>query len=191
MQRREGAYLQATHYALSLLALIFAFPLLHFCFEFFFLASSFFQIEEKKKNTKKKKTIEKKKNAEKGGSLPSSFHSTISILAPASTFLLLPFQFKRFLLASSSSSQTEGKKNHKEKKTIKKKKNAKKGGNLSFFSCFCIWDEALLLLSPLHIPLMLSFPPSSSLVSTSPRSSVLLKIGSPPELWRWNEREMK
>jgi len=45
-------------------------------------------------HTKIKKTMEKKKYAKKGGSLPSSSHSALSFLAPASTFLLLPFRFK-------------------------------------------------------------------------------------------------
>jgi hypothetical protein len=96
---------------------------------------------------------------------------------------VLPFHFKRFLLASSS--QIEGKK---EKKIIEKKKNAEKGGSLPFFSRFYIWDETVLLLSPLHIPSMLSSPPSSSLVSTSPQSFVLLKLESSPELWRGSEK---
>jgi len=51
---------------------------------------------------KEKKTIEKKKYVEKGGSLPSSSHSTFSLLAPASTFLLLHLCFKCFILAFSS-----------------------------------------------------------------------------------------
>ncbi len=75
-----------------------------------------------------------------------------------------PFVSSIFSLASSSFQTKEKKRKHKEKKTIEKKKNAKKGGSLPFFSHFCIWDEALLLLSPFHIPLTLSFPPSSSLV---------------------------
>jgi len=73
---------------------------------------------------------------------------------------LLPFCFKHFLLASSSSQTKE-----EEKKNHKKKKNVEKGGSLPFFSCFCIWDETFLLLSPLHIPSMLSSAPSSSLMS--------------------------
>jgi hypothetical protein len=51
------------------------------------------------------------------------------------------------------------------KKNIEKKTNAKKGGSFPFFSCFYVWDEALLLPSPLHVPSTLSSPPSSSLVS--------------------------
>jgi hypothetical protein len=98
-------------------------------------------------------------------------------LAPTSTLLLLPFHFKRFF-QTSFSFQIE-KKTHthtKKKNTIKKKKNAEKGGSLPSFSRSCIWDETLLLLSPLHIPSTLNFPPSSSLVSTSLRSYVLLKL---------------
>jgi hypothetical protein len=52
----------------------------------------------------------------------------------------------------------------KEKKP-REKKNAKKGGSLPFFSYFYVWDEALLLHSSLHVPSMLSSPPSSSLMS--------------------------
>jgi len=51
----------------------------------------------------------------------------------------------------------------KEKKNKEEKKNAKKGGSLPF-SYFYIWDEAFLLHSPLHVPSMLSSPPSSSLM---------------------------
>jgi len=75
-----------------------------------------------------------------------------------------PFVSNVFSLAFFSSQAKEKKKKHKEKKTIEKKKNAEKGGSLPFFSCFYIWDETLLLLSPFHIPSTLSFPPSSSLV---------------------------
>jgi hypothetical protein len=53
----------------------------------------------------------------------------------------------------------------KEKKNHRKEnKNVEKGRSLPF-SIFCIWDEALLLPSSLHIPARLSSPPSSSLVS--------------------------
>jgi hypothetical protein len=52
----------------------------------------------------------------------------------------------------------------KRKKNIGKK-NVEKGGSLPLLSHFYIWDEVLLLPSPLHVPSMLSFPPSSSLVS--------------------------
>jgi hypothetical protein len=57
------------------------------------------------------------------------------------------------------------KKKHEEKKIIRKKKNAEKGKSLHFFHHFYIWDEALLLSFPLHIPSTLNSPPSSSLVS--------------------------
>jgi len=48
-------------------------------------------------------------------------------------------------LASFSSQAKEKRKNH------RKDKNAEKG-NLPFFFRVYIWDEALLLLSPLHLP---------------------------------------
>jgi hypothetical protein len=144
------------------------------------LASSSSQTEEKKKNTKKKKTIKKKKNAEKGGSLPSSSHFALSLLAPAFGLLFLPFRFKHFLLGIFFfSSRRKG------KKTQRKKRNAEKEANLPFFSRLCIWDETLLLLSPFHIPSTLSSPPSLSLMSL--RSSVLLKLESSPELSSWSE----
>jgi hypothetical protein len=86
------------------------------------------------------------------------------------------------------SSQKKKKKN---KKPIEKKKNVEKGGSLPFLSHFYIWDEVLLLPSPLHIPSTLISQPSSSLVLKFPRSSVLFKCGSSPELWKWSEWEMR
>jgi hypothetical protein len=77
-------------------------PVFAFSFQAIF-ASIFFFSNKRKKKHKEKKTIEKKKNVEKGGSLPLSSHSTFSFFVLASTFLLLPFHFKHFLLASSSS----------------------------------------------------------------------------------------
>jgi hypothetical protein len=50
-----------SHSALSLLALASAFPLLHFRFKHFLLASSSSQAKEKKKNTKKKNHSEENK----------------------------------------------------------------------------------------------------------------------------------
>jgi hypothetical protein len=47
------------------------------------------------------------------------------------------------------------------------------------------------LFFPLQIPSTLSSPPSSSLVSTSPRNSMLLKLMSSSKLWRWSEQEMR
>jgi hypothetical protein len=75
-----------------------------------------------------------------------------------------PFVSSTFSLASSSQVE-EKKEKHKEKKTITKYIYAKRGRSLSFFSCFYIWDEALLFLSPFHIPSTLSSPPCSSLMS--------------------------
>jgi len=117
----------------------------------------FFFLNRRKKN-KEKKTIEKKKMQKREGihlqALTLPFHFWLPLLP--SCFCLFAsntFSFAFFF------SQAEG------EKTIKKKTNVKKGGILAFFSRFCIWDEALLLLSPLHIPSMLSTAPSSSLVS--------------------------
>jgi len=63
-------------------------------------------LKHREDKTHKKTT---KKNQEKGGNLPLSSHSAFSFLAIASTFLLLNFHFKCFLLASSSF-QAKGKK---------------------------------------------------------------------------------
>ncbi len=76
-----------------------------------------------------------------------------------------PFISSAFTLASSFSQVEEKKKKNTKKKNHREKKNAEKGRSLPFFSRFYIWDEALLLLSLLHIPSTLSSPPSSSLVS--------------------------
>jgi hypothetical protein len=98
-------------------------------------------------------------------------------LAPTFGLLFLPFRFKRFLLSIFFfSSRRKKKKKH-------KKKNAEKGESLIFFSRFYIWDETLLLLSLVHLP--------QALCLMSPQSFVLLKLGSSPELWRWNEQEMR
>jgi hypothetical protein len=78
--------------------------------------SIFFFTSKIKKNTKKKKTIEKQKYVERGRSLPSSSHSTFSLLAPTFALLLLHFHFKHFFLASSSSQVEEKTKNTKKKK---------------------------------------------------------------------------
>jgi hypothetical protein len=106
--------------------------------------------------------------------------------------LLLPLLFQALSPGIFSSQTKEKKEKHEDKKNHRKeKKNTKKGGSSPFFSRFCIWDETFLLISTLHIPSTLSFSPSSSLMSTSPQSCMLLKLGSSPELWRWNEREMR
>jgi flagellar biosynthesis protein FlhB len=64
-------------------------------------------------------------------------------LAPAFALPLLPFCFKRFLLAFSSSQAKEKEKKTKKKKTIEKKKNAKKGGNFPSSSHFTLSFLAL------------------------------------------------
>jgi len=92
------------------LALASTFLLLPFCFKRFLLTSSSSQAEEKKKKAKKK-------NAEKGRSLPSSFHFALSFLAPTFGLLFLPFRFKHFLLGIFFFSSRK-----KEKKKKRKKK---------------------------------------------------------------------
>jgi hypothetical protein len=87
-------------------------------------------------------------------------------LVPTFGLLFLPFRFKHFLLGIffisniRKKGKTQRKKNRREEKKMERKERT-----YLFFSCFCIWDETLLLLSPLHIPSTLSSPPSSSLVS--------------------------
>jgi hypothetical protein len=56
-----------------------------------------------------------------------------------------------------SLSSSKAKEKHRKKKC--------KERNLPFFFHFYVWDEVILLPSPLHIPLMLSSPPSSSFLS--------------------------
>jgi hypothetical protein len=84
---------------------------------------------------------------------------------------------------ASSSSQAEEKKEKHRKKKHRERKKWRKGKELTF------------LLSLLHlgwsIPFVFSSPPSSSLVSTFPRNSVLLKFENSLELWKWNEWEMR
>jgi hypothetical protein len=90
-----------------------------------------------------------------------------------------------------------------------RKKIAKKGGNLFFFSYFYIWDEALLLPSPLHVPStstfgmkhFLAFSPCSFNIELStlfkPCVSRLLKVmrysslGALLSSGKWNEEEMR
>jgi hypothetical protein len=147
---KEGNFLSNSHSVISFLGPTSVLPFLPFCFKRFLLFSS---------------RIKEKKNAEKGGSLFSSSRSTHShfwLLILDSCFCL--FISSAFFMASSSSQAEKKDKKHKEK-TIYKEKNPKKGGSLPFFSHFCIWDKALLLLSPFHIPSTLSSPPSSSFVS--------------------------
>jgi len=88
--------------------------------------------------------------------------------------LFLPFRFKHFLFGIFFfSSRRKGRKKQK-KKNHKEEKKCKEGKEITF----------LLLLSPFHIPSMLSSSPSSSLCVTFHGSFVLLKLRSSPELWR-------
>ncbi len=87
MQRREGAFLQA-----------FILPS-HFCP---FVSNAFSWHLLLLKHKKIKKNTKKKKIVEKGRNFPLSSRSTLSLLAPVYAFLLFPFCFKHFLLASSS-----------------------------------------------------------------------------------------
>jgi hypothetical protein len=102
---------------------------LPFYFKHFLLTSSSSQAENKKT---KKKIHKEEKNAEKGGSLPSSFCFALSNLALVSGLLFLAFRFKCFLLGIFLSSirkerKTQRKKNHKEEK------KCRKGRELTFF----------------------------------------------------------
>ncbi len=117
-------------------------------------------LKHKENKTHKKTT---KKKPREGKELTFKLPLCLLTLVPTPTLLFQTLSHGIFFFSS------KRKKKHKKtlpkkKKTIKKK-NAEKGGRLLFFSCFCIWDEALFLLSPLHIPSMLSSSPSSSLVS--------------------------
>jgi len=71
----------------------------------------------------KKKPQRKKKFPKKGGSLPSSSCFALSLMALVSTFSLLHFYFKRFLLVSYFSQAK--KKTNGEKKTHKEEKKCK------------------------------------------------------------------
>jgi len=124
----------------------------------------FFSSRRKGNKNKKNKTI-RKKNAKKRGNLFSNFHFTFSLLTFAFSILFLPIRFKHFLLGIFFFSSRRKERKTQRKKTITKYIYAKKGRSLSFFSCFYIWDEALLFLSPFHIPSTLNSPPSSSLMS--------------------------
>jgi cytoskeletal protein RodZ len=93
------------------------------------LASSSSQAEEKKIKSKQEKTIEKKRNAEKEGSLPSSSHSVLSLLA----FYFWHFVPNAFSLASFFFFQVEKEKEkHKEKKNHREEKILREGRELTF-----------------------------------------------------------
>jgi hypothetical protein len=114
--KKGGSFPSSSRFALSLLDPSFALPLLpfHFCPFVSNIFSLHILFLKQKKKKKKKKTKEKKKNVEKGGNFPSSSCSTLSLLVLASALPLLPFCFKRSLLASSYSQA--------KKKTQRKKK---------------------------------------------------------------------
>jgi len=100
-----------------------------------FLLASSSQVEEKKKNTKKKKTIEEKKIKE-GKELTFKLPFYLLMFGscfclPASAFLLLPFCFKCFFLASFFS-QIEEKKKTQRKKNYREEKNYKEGREFTF-----------------------------------------------------------
>jgi flagellar biosynthesis protein FlhB len=96
--KKGGNFPSSSHFALSLLAFTSTFLLLPFYFKHFLLGIFFFsKLKFKNKKIKNNKNREEK-NAEKGGRLPSSSHSTFSLLAPTFSLLFLPFYFKCFLL---------------------------------------------------------------------------------------------
>ncbi len=161
---REGRELS---FKLLLCPLTFGFHFLPFASALLFQTFSpniFFFSSKRKEKKKQKKYQREEKNAKKGGNLPSSSRFAFSLLALASSLLFLPFRFKHFLLGIFFFSSRRKERKTQRKKIIEKKKNAKKGRSLPIFFRFCIWDEVVLLLSPLHIPSKLSSPPSSSLV---------------------------
>jgi hypothetical protein len=108
MQKKRGSLPSSSCFALSLLAFVSAFSLLHFYFMHFLLVSSFSQA--KKKQRKKKNPYRRKKMQIREGAYFQAF-----ALPSHFWLLLLPFRFKCFLLTSSSF-QTKEKKN-----TMKKK----------------------------------------------------------------------
>jgi len=96
-----------SHFWLPCCPLIFGshFCPLTFAFLFQILSPSIFFFSSIRKE---KKTIKKKKNAEKGRSVPSSSHSTLSLLASC----FCPFVSNAFSLASSISQVGEKKEKH-------------------------------------------------------------------------------
>ncbi len=158
MQISEGAFLLPFHFWLPLLPSHFC-PFVSNVFFGIFLFSS----RRKKRKQTKKKQIEEKKCKE-GRELTFKLSLYPLTLAPAFGLLFLPYCFKCFLLGICFFSSKRKEKKHKEKKHHRKEKKFREGRSLHLFSCFCIWDEALILLSFLHIPSTLSFSPSSSLV---------------------------
>jgi len=90
-------------------------------------------LKHRKDQTHNKTT---KKNQEKGGSLPLSSCSALSLLAPTFALSLLHFCFKCFLLASSSF-QVEEKKNTKKKKNHRKRNICRERKELTFKLSLC------------------------------------------------------
>ncbi len=107
-------------------------------------------------NTKKTKHTRKqpKKNQKKGGSLPSSSHFTLSLLAPAFALPLLPFCFKHFLLTSFSSQVEE-----KEKKPQNFFFKCKEGNELSFKLLLYPFTFGSHLYPPISTPLFQTLSP--------------------------------
>jgi len=103
-------------------------------FQAFFPGIFFFSNRRRKKH-KEKKNHRKEKKCKEGRELnfkllicPLIFGSCFCF--PAFAFLLLPFRFKHFLIASSS--QTKEKKEKHEEKKIMKKKKCKQGREFTF-----------------------------------------------------------
>jgi len=125
-------------------------------FQTFYFGIFFFSSIKKEK--KRKKCIERRELTFKLALCPLTFGSRFCPLV--STFLFQTLSPLHLFLLK----QKKKMKNTKKKKPIQNKNNVEEGGNLTFFSHFCFWDETLLLLFPFHILSMLSSPPSSSLV---------------------------
>jgi len=102
---------------------------------------AFSSSQAKKKKCKEKKTIEKKKYAQRGGSLLSSSHSALSLLAPAFALLCQVLSLGIFFFSSRRKD-----KKHKEKKNRRKETKCREGKEFTFKlslcpfifgSCFC------------------------------------------------------
>ncbi len=152
MQRRERAFLQSSALPFHLGSYFYPST---FALLFQTLSPSIFFFSSRRKE---KRNHREEKNAEKGKSFRSSSCSTLSLLVPTFAFPLLPFYFKRFLLASSCF-QVEGKekkKNHREEKECKERRELSFKLSLcplTFSSCFWPPVSALLFetLSPWHL----------------------------------------
>jgi hypothetical protein len=127
---KGGSLLSSSCSAFSLLALIFAFLFLHFCFKCFFLASSFSQIEEKKKH-KEKKNHKEEKICKKRREL--AFKLSLCLFTFGSHTYLPAFGllFQAFSLSIFFFSKKRKKKNTKKKKTIEKEKKCREGRELT------------------------------------------------------------